>query len=669
MVLWQRCTIVAESPEAIRSNLMHNAMASMRASRVTFAASTGLQGGVRRIQWQAFKSRKRRAELRSARGLLARAERSVTLEVEGMKCGGCTSAVKHALESVDGVEEASVNLATGTASVKVAEGISGDEAVKRGMERAAEKGFPAREQVNAKVRWEAHESREREEADKRRNQLVWAWILGGTCIAVHMSHHAMHNALPEPLSSPLFSGVLATAALLGPGRDILSEGFQAVLSGRPDMNTLVGAGAVTAYSLSAAGWLNPQLAIAGRDFFHEPAMLLAFVMLGRSLEAEARASAKSDLRGLGELLPPEARVLDGAGNESKRPIEQIGAGDSVVVLPGEKFPVDGVVLDGRGEADESILTGEFMRVSKRPDDSVSAGTISYGAKLVIRAEAVGEDCKAAGIRRLVEDAQLRPANAQRLADRVAGVFSAGILGTAGATFAFWAWLGQNIFPGVVASAGVGSGLALAARLAADVTVVACPCALGLATPTAVLVATSVGAKKGLLIKGGDVLDSLAQIDWVALDKTGTLTHGRPEVSRVVSLSPNYGPNEIAQLASAVESGSSHPVAQAITTYSASSQPSGQSVQTYPGEGVVGDVGGRLVAVGEPAFVVRQVHGTGSGDFRELTGAADSETAVAVGVHGDGIVGAICLEDGVRAGARSAIDRLISLGVTPELLSG
>ncbi|GLC72475.1 hypothetical protein PLESTF_001251600 [Pleodorina starrii] len=403
--------------------------------------------------------------------------------------------------------------------------------------------------------------------------LLVAWGLAAVCSLGHLAHawpgapawmHGLHSV---PLNA-----ALSAAALLGPGREILVSGLRALAAGRPDMNTLVGLGAGASFGVSCVAAALPKL--GWKTFFEEPAMLLGFVLIGRALEERAKLQASADMAALQELVPTRARLVLSADKHAEVPAEAISPGDLLLVLPGDRVPVDGVVVGGRSSVDESALTGEPLPLTKAQGDKVTAGTVNCDGALTVQAEHSGQQTVIADIVRMVEVAQARTAPIQRLADTVAGKFAYGVMGLSAATFAFWAAVGTRVFPQVLAASASGpaGSLLLSLQMACNVLVTACPCALGLATPTAVLVGTSAGARRGLLIRGGDILEAASHVDTVVLDKTGTLT-----VTHVHSLLPleslpggtaavNGGGSAadvVLQLAAAAERRTTHPVAQAL----------------------------------------------------------------------------------------------------------
>ncbi|GFZ15587.1 P-type ATPase of Arabidopsis 2 [Actinidia rufa] len=429
-------------------------------------------------------------------------------------------------------------------------------------------------------------------------------------------------------------------------------------------------------------------------------MLLGFVLLGRSLEEKARIKASSDMNELLSLISTRSRLVitQSESNSSagsvlcsdaicvEVPTDDIRVGDSVLVLPGETIPVDGIVVAGRSVVDESMLSGESLPVFKEEGLTVSAGTVNWDGPLRIEASSTGSNSTIAKIVRLVEDAQGHEAPIQRLADTIAGPFVYSVMTLSAVTFAFWYYLGTRMFPDVLLNdiAGPdGNSLLLSLKLSVDVLVISCPCALGLATPTAILVGTSLGAKQGLLIRGGDVLERLAGIDFVALDKTGTLTEGKPSVSALATLV--HKESEILRIAAAVERTASHPIANAIVSKAESlnlSIPTTKGQLTEPGFGSLAEIDGLLVAVGSLQWVHDRFQR--KSDLSDLMNLEEtlmhqpsnsksssdySKTVVYVGREGEGIIGAIAISDNLRRDAVSTINRLCQKGIQTVLLSG
>ena len=644
---------------------------------------------------------------------------TVLYSVEGMRCGGCSAAVTKVLNATPGVARAAVNLVTETAAVEYSDASAATAA----KDAVAAKGFAMSPRPVGRAAEEAAiaaNARREEEMERTKWDLYKAWGLTALCLATHTTHHLHHLGLHEyahgavltALGEPWVGATIAALALAGPGAGIMREGFRAMSMGAPNMNSLVGVGATAAFGLSVAGALTPPVVgeygiPVNNDFFEEPVLLLAFILLGRALEARARARAASDLRALSTLLPLDATLVvseppkktegeeNGAAAAEWVPMTAtvdrlaLRPGDLVRVVPGEVIPVDGEVVTGAAAVDEATLTGEPLLVPKSSGDAVSAGTGVFEGPLVVRATVAGDGSVAAGIARTVADAQARSAPVQRLADAVAGPFVYAVMAASASTFAFWSLAGEALFPGSLLEASGGAGATLGAlKLATDVLVVACPCALGLATPTAVLVATSAGAKRGLLLRGGDVLEAAAGIDVVALDKTGTITEGKPRVTGVASASGSVDANaDVLRLAAAVEATTSHPLAAAVSAAHANASgasgaaaPAATDAETKPGLGASAVVEGRRVFVGQSDWVEGAVAaargsaaalGVSAAENSEAVGAAAAAACslIAVGVEGEGVVGALALADTVRPGATDAVRRLRDMGMRVVILSG
>lgn len=598
-----------------------------------------------------------------------------------------------------------------TAAVRLRPGIDSLEIAEELATKLTNCGFPSKKRSGSGVaenvkKWQEMADRKEELLAKSRNRVAFAWTLVALCCGAHGSHllhsvgiHIGHGSIMDLLHNSYVKCGIALLSLFGPGRDILFDGFRAFRQGSPNMNSLVGFGSIAAFVISTVTLLNPELEWDA-SFFDEPVMLLGFVLLGRSLEERARLRASSDMNELISLLSPQSRLVVSSTEDGSEdsvispdaisievPVDDVRAGDSVLVLPGETIPVDGNVIKGRSFVDESMLTGESLPVFKEIGLPVFAGTVNWDGPLRIQASTTGALSTIAKIVRMVEDAQAREAPVQRLADAIAGPFVYTVMTLAAATFSFWYYIGTNIFPDVLLndiSGPDGSSLLLSLKLAIDVLVVSCPCALGLATPTAILIGTSLGAKNGLLIRGGDVLERLSGVDVVVLDKTGTLTEGKPVVTAVASHS--YSEQEILRLAASVEKTASHPIAKAIINKAESLQLELYSTRgqlTEPGSGCLAEVDGSIVAVGSRDWV----HGRFQTKVLEskLTGLETSvgfglppgkescsnysKSVVYVGREGEGIIGAIAISDVLRPDAISTVSRLKEKGINAFLLSG
>ncbi|KAJ0009936.1 hypothetical protein Pint_33284 [Pistacia integerrima] len=468
----------------------------------------------------------------------------IILDVGGMTCGGCASSVKRILESQPQVSSASVNLTTETAIVWPVSEAKVVPNWKKELGEALAKhltscGFMSNLRDSGSDNFFRVFERKMNEKHSRLKEsgreLAVSWALCAVCLVGHLSHvlgakaswvHAFHST-GFHLSLCLFT-------LLGPGRKLILDGVKSLFKGAPNMNTLVGLGALSSFTVSSLAALIPKL--GWKAFFEEPIMLIAFVLLGRNLEQRAKIKATSDMTGLLSILPSKARLL--VDNDVKElgsivevPCNTLHVGDQIVVLPGDRVPADGIVRAGRSIIDESSFTGEPLPVTKLPGSQVAAGSINLNGTLTVEVRRPGGETAMGDIVRLVEEAQSQEAPVQQLADKVSGHFTYGVMALSAATFMFWNLFGAHILPAAIHH---GSSVSLALQLSCSVLVIACPCALGLATPTAMLVGTSLGARRGLLLRGGNILEKFSMVNTIVFDKTGTLTIGRPVVTKVVT---------------------------------------------------------------------------------------------------------------------------------------
>ncbi|WP_066377669.1 heavy metal translocating P-type ATPase [Anabaena sp. CA = ATCC 33047] len=623
----------------------------------------------------------------------------ILLDVGGMKCAGCVSAVERQLTQYPGVKSACVNLATEVAVVELENGTVDPEAL---AQKLTASGFPSQlRQANNQV---VGNSSLTDPTEKQQQKMRTAWrqlIIAAVLLLFSGMGHLGDFGSPilSSLTNIWFHFGLATVALLIPGRPILVDGWLGWRRNAPNMNTLVGLGTVTAYTASVIALLFPQL--GWECFFDEPVMMLGFILLGRTLEQQARGRAAAAFRQLLALQPQVARLIPnpdlekmGLGTNSiEIPAEQVRVGEWVQVLPGDKIPVDGEVRFGQTTVDESMLTGEAVPVIKQTSDTVAAGTINQSGAIAIQATRTGSDTTLAHIVALVEAAQTRKAPVQKLADIVAGYFTYGVLTASVLTFTFWYFVGTHIWPDATLSDGVAmmnhaahsiphsqvpihhSPLLISLKLAIAVMVVACPCALGLATPTAILVGTGMGAERGLLIKGGDVLEKVHQLKTIVFDKTGTLTTGNPKVTDcVVMAGLGTGENQhtLIQLAAAVESGTYHPLAKAIQREAQRLQlsiPEAVDFHTEPGLGVSAVVAGQTVLLGNWEWLTG--HGIALDDTAQQAAhklATEGKTVVGVAVAGT-LAGLIGVQDTLRTDAYDTVEKLRQMGLRVILLSG
>ena len=591
--------------------------------------------------------------------------KTVALDVGGMKCAGCVGAVERQLTNNPGVQSACVNLITEVAVVEY-EAQSVDPATL--AHKLTETGFPSKirnsDRSIAEVTAQAQTKRQQQ-------QQLWQLITAAVLLIFSSIGHLHHLGLPmiPILSNIWFHWGLATLALLIPGRNLLIDGARSLYHGVPNMNTLVGLGTVSAYSTSCLALMFPQL--GWECFFDEPVMLLGFIFLGRTLEGRARDRAAGALEKLVSLQPTMARLTgkDDDSQEIKIPVEQVKVGEWIRVLSGETIPVDGIITTGETTIDESMLTGESVPVRKSKGDRVFAGTINQQGIISLSVTDTGGETTLAKIINLVQSAQTRKAPVQQLADTVAGYFAYGVMGIATVTFLFWYLWGTKIWSEVLVVSVHGmnmttSPLLLSIKLAIAVLVVACPCALGLATPTAILVGTSIGAEKGILIKGGDILERVQKLNTVVFDKTGTLTVGKLQVTDCLPLT-DIASKTLLQLAASVETYSNHPLAKAIVQSTEELLPV-SNVQEKSGLGITGEINGETVIIGNREWLQQHQIAINNSETDNLI---YSEQNIVYIAKNSQLIGLITLNDSLRPQAADTIDRLQQMGLNTVLLSG
>ncbi len=598
---------------------------------------------------------------------------TVTLDVEGMKCAGCVGAVERQLTQNQGVDSALVNLITQMAVVKYDGSVIQPEDL---AVKLTSTGFPSQVRTAQKNTIEAQKRQLKEKQKQEKRQQIQQLAIAAVLLFFSGLGHLGHWGGPKV---PILSNIwlhcgLATLALLFPGREIIKDGARSLWQRIPNMNTLVGLGTVSTYLASCAALFLPQL--GWQCFFDEPVMLLGFILLGRILEQRAKGRAASALRALLTLQPPLAYLVSEPHTTEQKgmaiPVEQVKEGEFVRVLPGDKIPVDGRVMAGETTVDEGMLTGEATPVFKQVGEEVVAGTINQSGVIVLETTHIGKDTTLAQIIALVESAQTRKAPVQKLADQVAGYFAYGVMGIASLTFLFWYLVGTNLWPQVLVLTAT-SPLLLSLKLAIAVLVVACPCALGLATPTAILVGTGIGAEKGILIKGGDILERVNQLDKIVFDKTGTLTQGCPTVTDCISLMPVGSESTyLLQMAASAESGTNHPLARAIVQEAhlkGLSLLEADNFHTEPGQGIKAEVIGKEVVLGNLSWLESQgVCVTEQIGEKVNPLEKTGKTVVYCTINGE-LRGLIALQDKLRPQAQETITQLNQKGLEVVLLTG
>jgi Cu+-exporting ATPase len=586
------------------------------------------------------------------------------LVISGMHCAACSTRIERVVGAMDGVESARVNLAAGTGDVAFDPDVVSLDAIR---ERIRELGFEARPAETGTDLFERQQAEARERIQAMRRRLVPALVFAGLVMAVSMGP-MLGLALPAwlaPGSSPAvfaLAQLILTLPVVWAGREFYLAGLPALWRKSPNMDSLiaVGTGAAIVYSL----WSLAEI-LLGIDpvrkahdlYFESAAVLIALVSLGKFFEARAKRRTSDAIRGLMELAPDIAvRLEDGQRREV--PVADIREGDVLLVRPGERVPVDGEVAEGRSSVDESMLTGEPLPAAKNPGDEVTGGTLNTTGALTIRASRVGRDTVLARIIQLVRQAQGSKAPIASLADRVSYYFVPAVMAAAVAAGTAWFAAGAE-FP-------------FALRILISVMVIACPCAMGLATPTSIMAATGRGAELGVLFKSAQALQTARSVDTVVFDKTGTLTVGKPAVVEVRPLAPDMGEDEVLGLAGSAEGGSEHPLGAAVREAAGQRGiplAEAEDFETTPGLGLRAEVGGRVVLVGSEVWM--QDNGvSGLEDAEspaaEMAGAGRSVVHVAV----DGrLAGLLAMADPVRGETAAVIQRLHHLGLEVVLLTG
>jgi Cu+-exporting ATPase len=598
------------------------------------------------------------------------------LPITGMTCASCSSRVEKALKKTPGVLEANVNLATERASVTVTPGVADLASLTAAVEQAGY-GVIAPAADEAATEGEDAESlaRRAELADKRRKLVVAVafglplfllsmardfgllapWLIGqGAEMMRQMPGAAMDElmamvAARDDLLNWLFLA-LATPVQFYSGRDFYIHAFKALKARTANMDTLIALGSSAAYFFSLWVLLS---GLSGHLYFETAAVIIALILVGKYLEARAKSQTSAAIKALIGLQAKTARVLRG-GVETDIPLGQVRVGDIVIVRPGEKVPVDGVITQGSSALDESMLTGESMPVQKQVGDTVIGATLNRTGSFQFRATRVGKDTALAQIVRMVQEAQGSKAPVQRLVDQVSAVFVPIVLGIALVTFLAWWFVSGDATQALI--------------FAVAVLVIACPCALGLATPTAIMVGTGTGAQHGILIKNAEALERAGKLTTVVFDKTGTITQGQPAVTDIVTEDDE---GELLRLAGSVERGSEHPLGEAVVRAAqvrglTLAQPEGFGA--IAGHGVQATVEGRTVLIGSPRLMREQGVELGTLEAAVERLQSEAKTAVVVAAEGQAL-GVLGIADPVKPSSAEALAALSRQGVQVLMLTG
>ncbi|WP_299637828.1 heavy metal translocating P-type ATPase [uncultured Ruegeria sp.] len=583
----------------------------------------------------------------------------VTLDIQNMSCASCVGRVERALQADDGVLSASVNLATESATVRYAEGVTTPEAI---AALAASAGYPA--SLRSATQTEPQD-RKAEEIRQLARRTSFAALLALPVFVLEMGSHVipgMHHLIASTIgiqNSYYLQFFLTTIVLFGPGLQFYTKGFPSLFKGAPDMNSLVALGTSAAYGFSLISTFAPGILPAGTAnvYYEAAAVIVVLILLGRFLEARAKGRTGEAIRKLVGLQAKTARV-ERDGSVIELPIEQIVVGDIVHVRPGEKIAVDGAVMTGASYVDESMITGEPVPAEKTEGATVVGGTVNGAGALTYRAEKIGADTMLAQIIQMVEQAQGAKLPIQGLVDRITLWFVPVVIAVAVVTVLVWMLFGPD------------PALSLALVAGVAVLIIACPCAMGLATPTSIMVGTGRAAEMGVLFRKGDALQMLQETTVVAVDKTGTLTEGRPELTDLI-VAEGMTEEEVLRLVAAVEVTSEHPIATAIVRAAETrglELPKPEDFTSITGYGVSASVEGHTILIGADRLMSREGVEMGALTDRGAELAINGKTPLYASVDGF-IAAVIAVADPIKTTTPDAIEALHGLGLKVAMITG
>jgi len=588
--------------------------------------------------------------------------KQISLPVEGMTCAACSAAIERKLKKTKGIHEISVNLATEKASISYAPEEIRLSDIKQVIINL---GYTPKE-IDAKVDLDADQKKK---SDEIKQMWIKFWVAIG--FSIPLLYLAMGPMLPlYPLPVPAFLSPMqypltyafVQIALLIPvvwaGRNFYTVGFRAIFSGAPNMDSLIaiGTSAAITYSLFSTWQIaNYDFRAVNHLYYETAGVIIALILLGKTLEAVSKGKTSLAIKTLMRLAPKTATVVVGE-QTLEMPIEEIEVGDLLMVRPGEQVPVDGEVVIGSSAVDESMLTGESMPVEKRVGDTVIGASLNKNGTFTFKATRVGEDTALARIIKLVQDAQGSKAPIARLADQISGVFVPVVFTIAVLAGLSWFIAGQDIV--------------FSLKVFIAILTIACPCALGLATPTAIMVGTGLGAELGILVKSGEALENAYKLDTIVFDKTGTLTEGNPTLVEIIPFN-DFDSETVLSMAASVEFGSEHPLAEAIVTAAkdkGQTRFSAEDFSAVPGHGVHAKVNGQLVSLGNIKHLQDEKIDIdiASQDLNRIT--SEGKTPVFIAID-NRLAGLLALQDPLKVNTPQALNALKKMGLKVIMLTG
>lgn len=568
-----------------------------------------------------------------------------TFYISGMHCASCGTLISKKLEKVKGVKYSNVNLTTEKATVEFDEKQTSEKEIIQAINSL---GYIA--SITTESNPDKESNKRKEEIKKLKTQLIWGLIFSIPSVIIGMV--LMWFGIEVPYKNYILF-LLATPVQFVIGWGIYKSAFGALKNKSANMDTLIAIGTSAAYFYSVYVTFFEAM---GEQYFEAAAVLITFVMLGRYLEAVAKGKTSEAIKKLMNLSPKIATVIRN-GKEMQIKVDEVIVGDIVIVKPGEKVPVDGIIIEGSSSIDEAMITGESMPVEKHKGDTVIGATINKHGSFKFKATKVGANTTLAMIVKLIEDAQGKKAPIQRFADKISAYFVPVVILIAILAFSVWFFIAEKSFE-------------FSLIIAVSVLVIACPCALGLATPTAIMVGTGKGAEKGILIKGGDALETAHKLYAVVFDKTGTLTQGKPDVTDIIADNSSIDEEEILKLAASLEQYSEHPLAQAIVNKAKEKKIKLENVKSFkavPGHGVEGSYKNKKIIVGKPEYIRKIKSLANLNDkIAELEGQGKT---VVILMYNNKVYGLVAIADTIREDSIQAVKELQQQKVFVYMITG